>query len=157
MLRLTVPLVDACITHIEAMNVHHRGEATDARHPELVLTDLIAATEVHTLNSQDVFRHLRALHLHATALHSAGHPWPFPMASLEALLRHHLAAEEQNTQTRSAALTLRARHAATRLHHVTALDSLELHHVVLLAIRAELISRRQGAAPTWLGDLKLYV
>ena len=79
------------------------------------------------------------------------------MASLEALLRQHLAAEEQNAQTRSAALTLRARHAATRLHHVTALDSLELHHVVLLAIRAELISRRQGAAPTWLGDLQLYV
>ena len=157
MLRLTLPLVDARITHIEALNVHHREEATDARNHELVLTDLIAATEVHTLNSQDVFRDFRALHLHAAALHSIGHPWPLPMASLEALLRHHLAAEEQNAQTRSAALTLRARHAATRLHHVTALDSLELHHVVLLAIRAELISRRQGAAPTWLGDLQLYV
>ena len=79
------------------------------------------------------------------------------MASLEALFRHHMAAEAQNAQTRSAGLALRARHVATRLHHATALASLELHHVVLLAIRAELISRRQGAAPTWLEDLHLYI
>ena len=157
MLPLSLPLVDASITRIEALNVHHREEATDARTHELVLTDLIAATEVHSLHSQDVFIHLRALHLHAGALHTAGHPWPFPEASLQALLHHHLAAEEQNIQTRTAALTLRAQHAATRLHHLTALDSLELHHVVLLAIRAELNSRRQGAGPTWLGDLQLHV
>ena len=157
MLPLSLPFVNASITRIEALTVHHRREVTDAHTHEAILTDLIAATEVHSLHSQDVFIHLRALHLHAGTLQTVGHPWPFPAASLEALLRHHLAAEEQNIQTRTSALTLRAQHATTRLHHLRALDSLELHYVVLLAIQAELHARRQGARPTLLGDLQLHV
>ena len=157
MLPLSLPLVNACITRIEALTVHHRGEVADGHTHELVLTDLIAATEVHSLHSQDVFIHLRALHLHARTLQTVGHPWPFPAASLEALLHHHLAAEEQNIRTRTSALTLRAQHTTTRLQHLQALDSLKLHHVVLLAIQAELHARRQGAGPTLLGDLQLHV
>jgi hypothetical protein len=157
MLLLSLYLVNACIARVEAITTHHRGEVTDAHAREAVLTDLIAATEAHHLHSQDVVIHLRALHLHAGTAQAAGHPWPFPAASLEALLHHHLAAAQQNFRTRTSALTLRDHHATTRLQHLQALDSLEQQLVVLLAIQAELHARRQGVRPTLLGDVDLRV
>ena len=157
MLPLTLPLVEAHLTQIDTLNLHHQERATDARHHEVLLTDLIAATEVHTFNSFQIFKDLRALYLAIMTLHPDPHTRPLPMASLEALFRHHMAAEAQNAETRSAGLSLRARHAAARHHHTSALGSLELHRVVLMAIRAELISRRQGATNTWLQDLHLFL
>ena len=157
MIQLTLPLVEAHLTRIDTLTLHHQEKATNARNHELIMTDLIAATEVHTLNSYNIFRDLRALYLSVVALHPAPHTRPLPMASLEALFRHHMAAEAQNAETRSAGLALRARHAAARHHHTSALASLELHHIVLVAITTELISRRQGAAHTWLQDLHLNI
>ena len=157
MIPLTLPLIEAHLTQIDTLNLHHQEKATDARNHELIMTDLIAATEVHTFNSFNIFKDLRALYLSAMALHPDPYTHPFPMASLEALFRHHMAAEAQNAETRSAGLALRARHVATRHHHTSALASLELHCIVLMAIRAELISRRQGATHTWLQDLHLYI
>ena len=126
MIPLTLPLIEAHLTQIDALNLHHQEKATDARNHEVDLTDLIAATEVHTFNSFNIFKDLRALYLSAMALHPDPYTHPFPMASLEALFRHHMAAEAQNAETRSAGLALRARHAATRHHHTSALASLEL-------------------------------
>ena len=155
MIQLTLPLVEAHLTRIEAMTQHHQEKATDARNHELIMTDLIAATEVHTFNSYNIFNDLRVLYLSVVALHPAPHP--LPMASLEALFRHHMAAEAQNAETRNAGLALRARHAAARHHHETVLSTLELHNIVLEAVRTELISRGQGATNTWLQDLNLHI
>ncbi len=82
---------------------------------------------------------------------------PLPMASLRTLFHHHLAAEAQNTETPHAALALRARHVADHQRHASALAALELQHIVLLALRVEIISRSQGARNTWLKDLNLYI
>jgi hypothetical protein len=157
MIPLTLPLVEAHLAQIATLNLHHQEKATDARNHEHVMNDLIAATEVHTHTSLNIFKDLSTLYISSVALHSAGHMHPLPMTSLRALFHHHMAAEAQNAETRRAGLALRARHVAARHHHVSALAALELHHVVLLAIRAELISRRQGATNTWLQGLHLYI
>ena len=158
MVPLTLPLVEAHLRRIEAMTQHHREKSTDARNHEVILNDLIAATEVYTLNSYNAFQDLMTLHLYINAtLHLAPHTAPPPLASLEALFRRHLAAEAQNAETRSAGLDLRARHATARHHHDTVLSTLELHNIVLEAVRTELISRGQGATNTLLQDLQLHI
>ena len=157
MLVLTLQLVNACIARIEAMTTQHRGAITEAHLREAVLADLLVATEAHHLQSQDVFIHLRALHLHAETVRAAGHPWPYPAASFQALRHHHLAAAQQNFRTRTSALTLRNHHVTSRLQHVQALDTLEHQLVVLLAIQAELHARAQGVRPTPLGDVDLRI
>ena len=110
MVPLTLSLVEAHQTRIEAMTQHHREKATDARNHEVILNDLIAATEVYTLNSYNAFKDLRTLYLYIATLHLAPHTAPPPLASLEALFRRHLAAEAQNAETRRAGLDLRAHH-----------------------------------------------
>ena len=158
MVPLTLSLVEAHLRRIEAMTQHHREKSTDARNHEVILNDLIAATEVYTLNSYNAFQDLMTLSLFINAtLHLAPHTAPPPLASLEALFRRHLAAEAQNAETRSAGLDLRARHATARHHHDTVLSTLELHNIVLEAVRTELISRGQGATNTLLHDLHLHI
>ena len=158
MVPLTLSLVEAHLRRIEAMTQHHREKATDARNHEVILNDLIAATEVYTLNSYNAFQDLRTLYLYIiTTLHLAPHTAPPPLGSLEAVFSRHLAAEAQNAETRSAGLDLRARHAAARHHHETVLSTLELHNIVLQAVRTELILRRQGATNTWLQDINFHI
>ena len=158
MVPLTLPLVEAHLRRIEVMTQHHREKSTDARNHEAVLTDLIASTEVYTFNSYNAFQDLMTLHLFINAtLHLAPHTAPPPLAPLEALFRRHLAAEAQNAATRAAGLDLRARHSTARHHHDTVLATLELHNIVLEAVRTELISRAQGASNTLLQDLQLHI
>ena len=157
MIPLTLPLVEARLAQIAELNLHHQEMATNARNNENVMNDLIAASEVHTQNSLNTFQHLKTLYISSVVLHANGHMHPLPMASLRTLFHHHLAAEAQNTETRRAALALRARHVADHQHHASALAALELQHIVLLALRAEIISRRQGTRNTWLQDLNLYI
>ena len=157
MIPLTLPLVEARLAQIAELNLHHQEKATNARNHENVMNDLIAATEVHTQTSLNTFQDLRTLYISSVALHSTGHMHPLPMTSLRTLFHHHLAAEARNTETRRAGLALRARHVADHQHHVSALAALELQHVVLLAVRAEIISRKQGTRNTWLQDLNLYI
>ena len=131
--------------------------AANARNDENVMNDLIAASDVHTQNSLNTFQHLKTLYISSVALHVNGHMYPLPLASLMTLFHHHLGAESQNAQTHQAALALRARHGAEHQRHVSALAALELQHIVLLALRDEIISRSQGARNTWLKDLHLYI
>ena len=158
MVPLTLSLVEAHLRRIEAMTQHHREKATDARNHEIILNDLITATEVYTFNSYNAFQDLMTLHLYINAtLHLAPHTAPPPLVPLEALFRRHLAAEAQNAATRAAGLDLRARHSTARHHHDTVLATLELHNIVLEAVRTELISRGQGATNTLLQDLQLHI
>ena len=121
---------------------YHLEEATTARHNEVVLNDLIVATEVYSFNSHEIFRDLRTLRLYINAtLHLAPLTAPPPMGSLEAMVSRHLATEAQNADTRRASLDLRAHHSATRHHHEAELHNLELHAAVLQALRAELLLR----------------
>ena len=142
---LTLILVEAHLTWIEEMTQYHLEGATNARNNEVVLNDLIAATEVYSLNSYHAFMDLRTLHLYVIAtLHLAPLTAPPPMGSLEAVVSRHLATEAQNADTRRAGLDLRAHHAAVRHHHERELSTLELHAAVLQAVRTELILRNQG-------------
>ena len=158
MVPLTLPLIEAHLRRVEEITQHHREKSTDAKNHETVLTDLITSTEVYTFNSHKAFQDLMTLHLFINAtLHLAPHTAPPPLAPLEALFHRHLAAEAQNAATRAAGLDLRARHSTARHHHDTVLDTLELHTIVLEAVRTELISRAQGASNTLLQDLQLHI
>ena len=157
MVPLTLAMVDTRLARIAELNIHHQEMATNARNNENVMNDLIAASEVHTQTSLNTFQDLKTLYISSVALHTNGHKHPLPMASLRTLFHHHLAAEAQNTETHQAALALRARHVADHQRHASALAALELQHIVLLAFRAEIISRSQGARNTWLKDLNLYI
>ena len=64
MVPLTLSLVEAHLRRIEAMTQHHREKSTDAPNHEVILNDLIAATEVYTLNSYNAFQDLMTLSLH---------------------------------------------------------------------------------------------
>ena len=157
MVPLTLAMVDTRLARIAELNIHHQEMATNARNNENVMNDLIAASEVHTQNSLNTFQHLKTLYISSVALHVNGHMYPLPLASLMTLFHHHLAAESKNAETHQAALALRASHGAEHQRHVSALAALELQHIVLLALRAEIISRSQGARNTWLKDLNLYI
>ena len=87
MIPLTLPLIEAHLTQINTLHLHHQEKATDAHNHELVMNDLIAATEVHTLNSFNIFKDLRALYLSVVALHPDPHTRPLPMASLDSAPR----------------------------------------------------------------------
>ena len=135
-------LVENQLSWVEEMTHYHLEEATTARHNEVVLNDLIVATEVYSFNSHEIFRDLRTLRLYINAtLHLAPLTAPPPMGSLEAMVSRHLATEAHNADTRRASLDLRAHHSATRHHHEMALHHLELHGAVLQALRAELLLR----------------
>ena len=135
-------LVENQLSWVEEMIHYHLQEATTARHNEVVLNDLIVATEVYSFNSHEIFRDLRTLRLYINAtLHLAPLTAPPPMGSLEAKVSRHLATEAHNADTRRASLDLRAHHSATRHHHEAELHNLELHAAVLQALRAELLLR----------------
>ena len=121
---------------------YHLEEATAARHNEVLMNDMIVATEVYSFHSYKVSMDLRTLRLYINAtLHLAPLTAPPPMGSLEAMVSRHLATEAQNADTRRASLDLRAHHSATRHHHEAELHNLELHAAVLQALRAELLLR----------------
>ena len=121
---------------------YHLEEATTARHNEVLMSDLIVATEVYSFHSNKVSMDLRTLRLYINGtLHLAPLTAPPPMGSLDAMVSRHLATEAQNADTRRASLDLRAHHSATRHHHEMEVHNLELHIAVLQALRAELLLR----------------
>ena len=121
---------------------YHLEEATTARHNEVLMNDLIVATEVYSFHSYKVSMDLRTLRLYINGtLHLAPLTAPPPMGSLDAMVSRHLATEAQNADTRRASLDLRAHHSATRHHHEMEVHNLELHIAVLRALRAELLLR----------------
>ena len=121
---------------------YHLEEATAARHNEVLMNDIIVATEVYSFHSNKVSMDLRTLRLYINGtLHLAPLTAPPPMESLNAMVSRHLATEAQNADTRRASLDLRAHHSANRHHHEMEVHHLELHAAVLRALRAELLLR----------------
>ena len=133
-------LVENQLSLAEEMIHYHLEEATTARHNEVLMNDMIVATEVYSFHSYKVSMDLRTLRLYINGtLHLAPLTAPPPMGSLDAMVGRHLATEAQNADTRRASLDLRAHHSATRHHHEMELHNLELHAAVLRALRAELL------------------
>ena len=135
-------LVENQLSWAEEMIHYHLEEATTARHNEVLMNDVIVATEVYSFHSNKVSMDLRTLRLYINGtLHLAPLTAPPPMGSLDAMVSRHLATEAQNADTRRASLDLRAHHSATRHHHEMEVHNLELHAAVLRALRAELLLR----------------
>ena len=135
-------LVENQLALAEEMIHYHLGEATAARHNEVLMNDIIVATEVYSFHSNKVSMDLQTLRLYINGtLHLAPLTAPPPMGSLDAMLSRHLATEAQNADTRRASLDLRAHHSANRHHHKMEVHHLELHIAVLRALRAELLLR----------------
>ena len=150
-------MVDTRLAGIAELTIHHQQMATTARTNKNVMNDLATASEVHTQNSLHTFQQLKTLYIFSVALHFNGHLYPIPLASLMTLFNHNLAAETQNAQTYQAVLALRTHHGKEHQRHVSVLSALELQHIVLLALRDEIILRAQGIRNTLLKDLNLYI
>ena len=153
MVPLTLPMVDNRLARIAELTIRHQQLATTARTNQNVLNDLATASEMHTQSFIHIFQQLKTLYIFSVALHFNGHN-PIPLASLMTLFNHNLAAE---TQTYQAVLALRTHHGTEHQRHVSVLSALKLQHIVLLALRDQIILCAQGVRNTFLKDLNLYI
>jgi hypothetical protein len=150
-------MVENRLARIAELTNRHQQLAAAAHANKNVLNDLATASEMHTQSFIHIFQQLKTLYIFSVALHFNGHLYPIPLASLMLLFSHNLAAETQNAQTYQAVLALKNHHGTEHQRHASALSALELQHIVLLALRDEIILRAQGVRNTFLKDLNLNI
>ena len=153
----TLAEIDEEIRRVTLLTAWHEELARNAQASEEVCGDLAVSSEANTNSFMDDFHQLKVVFHYFVSLHTNGWLHPAPLASLQHAFKKNLEAETRNAQDYKAILALEGLHDMEHDRHADIVHSLEVRHIVLLAVKDELRLRQQGVQDTWLRDLDLNI
>ena len=151
----TLAELDAEIHQITLWTACHKGLARNAPYLEEKCGDLAVISEAKTDSFLDAYNHLKVMFTFFVTLHANGLLLHEPLTSLLHLFKKNLEAEILNTHDYRAILAQEGLYDMENTRQVNIVDYLEVRHIVLIAIKDELLLRQRGVQDTWLRDLDL--
>ena len=153
----TLAEIDEEIHQVTLWTAWHEELARNAQSSEEVCGDLAVISEAKTNSFMDDFHQLKVVFHYFVSLHTNGWLHPEPLASLQHHFQKNLEAETRNAQDYKAILALEGLHDMEHDRHAEIVHSLEVRHIVLLAVKDEIRLRQQGVQDTLLRDLDLNI
>ena len=154
---LTIPIVTEAINEVILMIARHSALANDARQCEEFCGALAADSEDRTVLFEDDFQKHEVLFNHLAELYHLGRLQPAVLAALQLQVAYRCAAENQNAQDYKEILALESHFDLEHTRQEDIVHDLEVRHIVLLAVRDELIQRQLGEEDTMLRGLDLNI
>ena len=151
----TLAELDEEINKVTLWTAWHGELALNAQSSEELCGDLAVISEAKTNSFMDAFNQLKVVFTYFVTLHANGLLPPEPLTSLLHLFKKNLEAEILNTQDYRAILAQEGLYDMENTRQVDIVDYLEVRHIVLIAIKDELLLRQRGVQDTWLRDLDL--
>ena len=151
----TLAELDEEIHQVTLRTACHTGLARNAQYFEEKCGDLAVISEAKTNSFMDAFNQLKVVFTYFVTLHANGLLPPEPLTSLLHLFKKNLEAEILNTQDYRAILAQEGLYDMENTRQADIVDYLEVRHIVLIAIKDELLLRQRGVQDTWLRDLDL--
>ena len=151
----TLAELDEEIRRVTLLTAWHEELARNAQASEEVCGDLAVSSEANTNSFMDDFHQLKVVFHYFVSLHANGWLHPEPLTSLLHHFKKNLEAETRNVQNYKAILAQEGLFDMENTRQADIVNYLEVRHIVLIAVKDELLLRQQGVQDTWLRDLDL--
>ena len=151
----TLAELDAEIHQVTLWTACHAGLARNAQYLEEKCGDLAVISEAKTHSFMDAYNQLKVMFTYFVTLHPNGWLHPEPLTSLLHHFKKNLEAEILNAQDYKAILAQEGLYDMENTRQADIVNYLEVRHIVLLAVKDELLLHQQGVQDTWLRDLDL--
>ena len=151
----TLAELDEEIHQVTLWTAWHGELARNAQSSEELCGDLAVISEAKTNSFMDAFHQLKVVFHYFVTLHANGWIHPEPLTSLLHHFKKNLEAEILNAQDYKAILAQEGLYDMENTRQADIVNYLEVRHIVLIAVKDELLLRQQGVQDTWLRDLDL--